>query len=170
MRASSSSFDSSVSCCVSLTHLYFSFLSPFFRLKFSLVAMANVAVASVWAHKLSNYSSMEGVLYCKPHFEQLYKESGNFNKNFLSPAKSADQMTPVLTKSPSKAAGMFSGHKINVLPACCTLPSTAVPTYRCKSTVVAKIHQPIHLAKNSTANLVKRHYMSRGAVGVILGV
>ena len=66
---------------------------------------------------------MEGVLYCKPHFEQLYKESGNFNKNFLSrmpfysyelykqihylyvlcdeynfaaAAKSADQSTPML--------------------------------------------------------------------------
>ncbi|THG04715.1 hypothetical protein TEA_020039 [Camellia sinensis var. sinensis] len=34
--------------------------------------------------KLSNYSSMEGVLYCKPHFDQLFKESGNFNKNFQS--------------------------------------------------------------------------------------
>lgn len=27
---------------------------------------------------------MEGVLYCKPHFEQLFKETGNFNKNFQS--------------------------------------------------------------------------------------
>ncbi|KAL5077198.1 hypothetical protein RYX36_016182 [Vicia faba] len=36
--------------------------------------------------KLSNYSSMEGVLYCKPHFEQLFKEHGNFSKNFQSPA------------------------------------------------------------------------------------
>ncbi|KAG4914796.1 hypothetical protein JHK87_052353 [Glycine soja] len=25
---------------------------------------------------------MEGVLYCKPHFEQLFKESGSFSKNF----------------------------------------------------------------------------------------
>jgi hypothetical protein len=31
-----------------------------------------------------SYSSMEGVLYCKPHFEQLFKESGSFNKNFQS--------------------------------------------------------------------------------------
>ncbi|KZV26730.1 hypothetical protein F511_34328 [Dorcoceras hygrometricum] len=31
---------------------------------------------------MSNYSSMDGVLYCKPHFEQLFKESGNFSKNF----------------------------------------------------------------------------------------
>jgi len=27
---------------------------------------------------------MEGVLYCKPHFDQLFKETGNFNKNFQS--------------------------------------------------------------------------------------
>ena len=32
--------------------------------------------------QMSNYSSMDGVLYCKPHFEQLFKESGNFSKNF----------------------------------------------------------------------------------------
>ena len=33
---------------------------------------------------MSNYSSMDGVLYCKTHFEQLFKESGNFSKNFHS--------------------------------------------------------------------------------------
>lgn len=59
--------------------------------------------------KLSNYSSMEGVLYCKPHFEQLFREAGNFNKNFQSPAKASDKLNPELTRSPSKAAGMFSG-------------------------------------------------------------
>ncbi|KAL9266133.1 LIM domain-containing protein, partial [Drosera capensis] len=64
--------------------------------------------------QLSNYSSMEGVLYCKPHFEQLFKEAGNFNKNFQTPAaksieKSAEKLTPELTRSPSRAAGMFSG-------------------------------------------------------------
>eukprot|EP00252_Welwitschia_mirabilis_P022498 TRINITY_DN6101_c0_g1_i3.p1 TRINITY_DN6101_c0_g1~~TRINITY_DN6101_c0_g1_i3.p1 ORF type:complete len:100 (+),score=0.94 TRINITY_DN6101_c0_g1_i3:145-444(+) len=35
--------------------------------------------------QLSNYSSMQGVLYCKPHFEQLFRETGNFTKNFQSP-------------------------------------------------------------------------------------
>ncbi|KAK8994442.1 hypothetical protein V6N11_045533 [Hibiscus sabdariffa] len=49
--------------------------------------------------KLGNYSSMEGVVYCRPHFEQLFKESGNFNKNFQSPAKSAEKLTPELVKS-----------------------------------------------------------------------
>ena len=34
--------------------------------------------------QLSRYSSMEGVLYCKPHYEQLFKESGSFTKNFQS--------------------------------------------------------------------------------------
>ncbi|KAE8682081.1 LIM domain-containing protein WLIM2b [Hibiscus syriacus] len=40
---------------------------------------------------------MEGVLYCKLHFEQHFKETGNFNKNFQS------------HKITSKAASMFSG-------------------------------------------------------------
>lgn len=32
--------------------------------------------------QMSTYSSMDGVLYCRTHFEQLFKESGNFSKNF----------------------------------------------------------------------------------------
>ncbi|KAM0949468.1 putative transcription factor interactor and regulator LIM family [Dioscorea sansibarensis] len=39
---------------------------------------------------MCNYSSMDGVLYCKPHFEQLFKETGNFSKNFQS-GKSGDK-------------------------------------------------------------------------------
>ena len=73
--------------------------------------------------KLSNYSSMEGVLYCKPHFEQLFKESGSFSKNFQSPAKLADKTTPELTRSPSKAASMFSGTQEK----CATCGKTAYP-------------------------------------------
>ena len=34
--------------------------------------------------QLHSFSSMEGALYCKPHFEQLFKETGNFNKSFQS--------------------------------------------------------------------------------------
>ncbi|KAJ0987853.1 hypothetical protein J5N97_006209 [Dioscorea zingiberensis] len=73
--------------------------------------------------KLSNFSSMEGVLYCKPHFEQLFKETGNFNKNFQSAVKSAEKLTPELTRSPSKAAGMFSGTQEK----CATCGKTAYP-------------------------------------------
>lgn len=35
---------------------------------------------------------MEGVLYCKPHFDQLFKETGSFAKNFQS------RMRPILAK------------------------------------------------------------------------
>ncbi|XWS74860.1 hypothetical protein CRYUN_Cryun01aG0034300 [Craigia yunnanensis] len=64
--------------------------------------------------KLGNYSSMEGVLYCKPHFEQLFKETA---------AKSAEKLTPELTRSPSKAASMFSGTQEK----CATCGKTAYP-------------------------------------------
>ena len=47
------------------------------------VSASNLAACLIY-FQLGNYSSMEGVLYCKPHFEQLFKETGNFNKNFQS--------------------------------------------------------------------------------------
>ncbi|XP_060214308.1 LIM domain-containing protein PLIM2c-like isoform X1 [Lycium barbarum] len=56
---------------------------------------------------MSNYSSMDGILYCKTHFEQLFKESGNFSKNFQNPAKSERQNS--LIRAPSKLSAMFSG-------------------------------------------------------------
>ncbi|KAH7577920.1 hypothetical protein ACOSP7_001001 [Xanthoceras sorbifolium] len=55
---------------------------------------------------MSNYSSMDGVLYCKHHFEQLFKESGNFSKNFQT-SKSEKQSE--LSRTPSKVSSMFSG-------------------------------------------------------------
>ncbi|CAH8337283.1 unnamed protein product [Eruca vesicaria subsp. sativa] len=51
----------------------------------------------------SNYSSMDGVLYCKPHFEQLFKEFGNFSKNFQTGYKKSS------TRAPSKLSSFFSG-------------------------------------------------------------
>ncbi|PHT81816.1 LIM domain-containing protein PLIM2c, partial [Capsicum annuum] len=56
---------------------------------------------------MSNYSSMDGVLYCKPHFEQLFKESGNFSKNFQTSSKSEGENS--LIKAPSKLSALFSG-------------------------------------------------------------
>ena len=32
--------------------------------------------------QLSNYSSFEGVLYCKPHYDQLFKMTGSLDKSF----------------------------------------------------------------------------------------
>ncbi|KAK6128198.1 hypothetical protein DH2020_038060 [Rehmannia glutinosa] len=39
--------------------------------------------------QLSNYSSYEGVLYCKPHFDQLFKMTGSLDKSFEGAPKTA---------------------------------------------------------------------------------
>ncbi|KAL6174662.1 hypothetical protein ACLB2K_051308 [Fragaria x ananassa] len=51
---------------------------------------------------ISSYSTREGALYCKPHFEQLFKES-----NFKKPPSGG--MLVRITKAPSKLSSMFSG-------------------------------------------------------------
>lgn len=55
---------------------------------------------------MSSYSWMDGVLFCKTHFEQLFKESGNFSKNFQT--KPSEKQND-LTRTPSKLSSMFSG-------------------------------------------------------------
>ncbi|XP_076903485.1 LIM domain-containing protein PLIM2c-like [Bidens hawaiensis] len=55
---------------------------------------------------MSNYSSMDGVLYCMPHFEQLYKETENFSKNFRTSKLNKDNSTAQI---PNKFAIFFSG-------------------------------------------------------------
>ncbi|RLN17368.1 LIM domain-containing protein WLIM2b-like [Panicum miliaceum] len=77
---------------------------------------------------LSNYSSFEGVPYCKAHFEQLFKETGSYNKSFQSQSQSPAKITPEksgpeLTRTPSKAARMFSGTQDK----CATCGKTAYP-------------------------------------------
>ncbi|KAJ9147898.1 hypothetical protein P3X46_030012 [Hevea brasiliensis] len=54
---------------------------------------------------MSSYSSMEGVLYCKPHFEQLFKETGSFSKKFPSSGEKKNG----LARAPSKISSMFCG-------------------------------------------------------------
>ncbi|XP_038682731.1 LIM domain-containing protein PLIM2b-like [Tripterygium wilfordii] len=56
---------------------------------------------------MSNYSSMDGVLYCKTHFEQLFKESGNFSKNFQT--GKSERQNDQLNRTPSKLSSLFSG-------------------------------------------------------------
>ncbi|KAK7295050.1 hypothetical protein RJT34_17953 [Clitoria ternatea] len=69
---------------------------------------------------MSTYSSMDGVLYCKPHFEQLFKESGNFSKNFQG--KSSDKQIDQ-NKVPSRLSSMFSG----TLDKCSVCSKTVYP-------------------------------------------
>ncbi|KAE8710860.1 LIM domain-containing protein PLIM2b [Hibiscus syriacus] len=54
---------------------------------------------------IGNYCSMNGVLYCKPHFEQLFKETGTYtNKDGKCSDKPDAQAKP-----PGKFASFFSG-------------------------------------------------------------
>ncbi|KAG6533398.1 hypothetical protein ZIOFF_002821 [Zingiber officinale] len=68
-----------------------------------------------------NYSSMEGVLYCKPHFEQLFKETGTFSKKF--PASGGKSGEKEQGKAPSKVSSMFSGTQDK----CASCNKTAYP-------------------------------------------
>ncbi|GMH03194.1 hypothetical protein Nepgr_005033 [Nepenthes gracilis] len=60
--------------------------------------------------KLSNYNSFEGVLYCRPHFDQLFKRTGSLDKSFegtpkiVKPEKPADN-----GKTPNKVSTLFAG-------------------------------------------------------------
>lgn len=71
---------------------------------------------------MSNYSSMDGVLYCKPHFEQLFKETGNYSKNFQTAPKNPDKQND-LSRTPSKLSYLFSGTQDK----CATCNKTAYP-------------------------------------------
>lgn len=46
------------------------------------IGLLNMTVMNFLFLQLSNYCSMEGVLYCKPHLEQLFKETGTYTKHF----------------------------------------------------------------------------------------
>lgn len=37
---------------------------------------------SIYCLQLGNYNSFEGVLYCRPHFDQLFKRTGSLDKSF----------------------------------------------------------------------------------------
>ncbi|KAF6138974.1 hypothetical protein GIB67_010700 [Kingdonia uniflora] len=61
--------------------------------------------------KLSNYNSFEGVLYCRPHFDQIFKRTGSLDKSFdgtpkiVKPEKSADAEIAIANRSVSNKFG-----------------------------------------------------------------
>ncbi|KAM7479932.1 hypothetical protein LguiA_028145 [Lonicera macranthoides] len=55
--------------------------------------------------KLSNYSSFEGVLYCKPHFDQLFKMTGSLDKSF----EVVSYASEIAQGTNSKVSSMFGG-------------------------------------------------------------
>ncbi|RCV42244.1 hypothetical protein SEVIR_9G200200v4 [Setaria viridis] len=54
---------------------------------------------------MCSYSSMDGVLYCKTHFEQLFKATGTFSKNFPTGPKANNEQSKV----PNKLSSLFCG-------------------------------------------------------------
>eukprot|EP00262_Sarcandra_glabra_P009525 TRINITY_DN23938_c0_g1_i1.p1 TRINITY_DN23938_c0_g1~~TRINITY_DN23938_c0_g1_i1.p1 ORF type:complete len:192 (+),score=13.95 TRINITY_DN23938_c0_g1_i1:175-750(+) len=61
--------------------------------------------------KLSNYSSFEGVLYCKPHFDQLFKRTGSLDKSFEGAPRltKADKSIDTEGNANNKVSSMFAG-------------------------------------------------------------
>ncbi|XAR50144.1 hypothetical protein NMG60_11004397 [Bertholletia excelsa] len=60
--------------------------------------------------KLSNYCSFEGVLYCKPHFDQLFKMTGSLEKSFEGAPKSAKvERSADQSQTISRASRLFAG-------------------------------------------------------------
>ncbi|KAG6549901.1 hypothetical protein Mapa_008409 [Marchantia paleacea] len=66
--------------------------------------------------KLGNYASLEGVLYCKPHFNQLFKRTGSYSRSFEKGSQDGTQKAKSINgekneehKTSSKLASMFSG-------------------------------------------------------------
>ncbi|KMT19102.1 hypothetical protein BVRB_1g014990 [Beta vulgaris subsp. vulgaris] len=74
--------------------------------------------------KLSNYNSFEGVLYCRPHFDQLYKQTGSLDKSFDGTPKTKPERHVDSEKPPSKISSMFGGTRDK----CAGCSKTAYPT------------------------------------------
>ncbi|XP_073396366.1 LIM domain-containing protein WLIM2b isoform X2 [Physcomitrium patens] len=59
--------------------------------------------------QLGNYASLEGVLYCRPHFDQLLKTTGSFEKSFDQQASMKGQSGYERFQTPSKGSTQFVG-------------------------------------------------------------
>ncbi|KAK9941862.1 hypothetical protein M0R45_007555 [Rubus argutus] len=62
--------------------------------------------------KLSNYCSFEGVLYCRPHYDQLFKRTGSLDKSFEGIPKILKPEKPTIENENIKAvSNLFVGTK-----------------------------------------------------------
>lgn len=55
-----------------------------------------VLLLSLLMKQLSNYNSFEGVLYCRPHFDQNFKRTGSLEKSFEGKKAKTDQNVKTL--------------------------------------------------------------------------
>ncbi|KAH9616041.1 hypothetical protein KSS87_011988 [Heliosperma pusillum] len=73
--------------------------------------------------QLHNYSSFEGVLYCKPHFDQLFKMTGSLTKSFEAAPRIVRDRSSDQGQSNSKVSSMFGGTQEK----CVTCTKTVYP-------------------------------------------
>ncbi|KAL3732993.1 hypothetical protein ACJRO7_022508 [Eucalyptus globulus] len=59
--------------------------------------------------KLSNYNSFEGVLYCRPHFDQIFKRTGSLEKSFEASIMNLNLKLLKQKPAAAKVSGMFAG-------------------------------------------------------------
>ncbi|XP_042375359.1 LIM domain-containing protein WLIM1-like [Zingiber officinale] len=61
--------------------------------------------------KFSNYSSIDGALYCKPHYDQLFKMTGRLDKSFEGSPKptKTDRSNGQMVGANSRYASVFLG-------------------------------------------------------------
>jgi cysteine/glycine-rich protein len=59
--------------------------------------------------KLANYNSFEGVLYCRPHFDQLFKRTGSLDKSFEGTPKVVKPEKTVENENAIKVSSAFAG-------------------------------------------------------------
>ncbi|XP_070004862.1 LIM domain-containing protein WLIM1-like [Nicotiana sylvestris] len=68
--------------------------------------------------KLSNYNSFEGVLYCRPHFDQLFKMTGSLDKSFEGAPKTVRERSADQGQSNSKVSSLFGGTQDKCVSLC----------------------------------------------------
>ncbi|XP_028123897.1 LIM domain-containing protein WLIM1-like isoform X3 [Camellia sinensis] len=59
--------------------------------------------------QLSNFNSFEGVLYCKPHFDQLFKRTGSLDKSFEGTPKILKPERQIDSENANKVLNAFAG-------------------------------------------------------------
>ncbi|KAJ6326787.1 hypothetical protein OIU78_013802 [Salix suchowensis] len=94
---------------------------------------------------MSSYSSIDGVLYCKPHYDQLFKETANFTTKLQSSGEKKNG----LTKAPSKLSSMFSGTQDK----CASCKKTAYPLEKVSYRIPFLSHNSyVYIYTNSNGN------------------
>ncbi|CAN1178593.1 LIM domain-containing protein WLIM1 [Linum perenne] len=58
--------------------------------------------------KLSNFCSFEGVLYCRPHFDQLFKRTGSLEKSFEGTPKVNKPEKHIDIENANKMSNLFA--------------------------------------------------------------